>query len=61
MAGLTNAQFDELVAWCNGILKPECNAVQYASGLLDQDENETRHYEIRAAHAADGIPHTMSF
>ena len=61
MCDLTNERMAELVRWCEDHLKDGIDPADYAYGLLDEDVEETRHYEIHAIHSSDGIPHTMAF
>jgi hypothetical protein len=42
------------------VLKPGLDPARYAAGLLDDDENETGHYEVTRADTRDGVPFTFT-
>lgn len=53
-------RIDAMAAHIAPHLRPGLDPRRYADGLIDDDENETGHYEVRAFDTRDGVPYTFT-
>ncbi|MFN3585208.1 hypothetical protein [Phenylobacterium sp.] len=53
------AKLAAIVAEIAKVLKPEFDAETYAAGLLEEAEDDQRHFEVRGLHTKTGAPHTF--
>lgn len=55
-----NEQLAAIVAEIAPVLKPEFDAERYATGMLEQADEDETYFEVRGLHTKTGAPHAFS-
>ena len=53
-------QFAAIVEQITPVLKDEFDATTYASGLLEESDEDETHFEVRGLHTKTGAPYAFS-